>query len=57
MFVCLRELLLTAVSSIDDAFAAKHLPDLGYDVKDFKVFTWRLNNLEEVGEEVDESRL
>ncbi|KAF6765135.1 ubiquitin carboxyl-terminal hydrolase 5 [Ephemerocybe angulata] len=27
-----------------DAFAAKHLPDLGHDVKDFKVFSWRLNN-------------
>lgn len=28
----------------DEAFAAKHMPDLGHDVKDFKVFTWRLNN-------------
>lgn len=28
----------------DEAFAAKHLPDLGHDVKDFKVFTWRLKN-------------
>jgi hypothetical protein len=27
---------------IDKAFAAKHLPDLGYDVKGFRVFTWRL---------------
>ncbi|KAF8654190.1 hypothetical protein AX16_003719 [Volvariella volvacea WC 439] len=27
-----------------EAFAAKHLPDLGHDVKDFKVFTWRLSN-------------
>lgn len=26
----------------DDAFAAKHLPDLGFDVKDFKVFNWTL---------------
>ncbi|KAF8348462.1 ICP0-binding domain of ubiquitin-specific protease 7-domain-containing protein [Amanita rubescens] len=26
------------------AFAAKHLPDLGYDVKGFRVFTWRLTN-------------
>jgi ubiquitin carboxyl-terminal hydrolase 7 len=28
----------------DEAFAAKYLPDLGHDVKDFKVFTWRLAN-------------
>lgn len=26
-----------------EAFAAKHLPDLGHDVKDFQVFTWRLD--------------
>ncbi|KAJ3479232.1 hypothetical protein NLI96_g9207 [Meripilus lineatus] len=25
-----------------DAFAAKHMPDLGHDVKEFKVFTWKL---------------
>ena len=28
----------------DEAFAAKHMPDLGHDVKEFKVFTWRLTN-------------
>jgi ubiquitin carboxyl-terminal hydrolase 7 len=28
----------------DEAFAAKHMPDLGHDVKDFKVFTWKLTN-------------
>jgi ubiquitin carboxyl-terminal hydrolase 7 len=28
----------------DEAFAAKHMPDLGHDVKDFKVYTWRLTN-------------
>lgn len=28
--------------SPDEAFAAKHMPDLGHDVKDFKVYTWRL---------------
>ncbi|TEB31291.1 ubiquitin carboxyl-terminal hydrolase 5 [Coprinellus micaceus] len=28
----------------NEAFAARHLPDLGHDVKDFKVFTWRLTN-------------
>ncbi|KAF8350768.1 hypothetical protein F5887DRAFT_1210069 [Amanita rubescens] len=27
-----------------EAFAAKYLPDLGHDVKDFKVFSWRLTN-------------
>jgi len=27
----------------DEAFSAKHMPDLGHDVKDFKVSTWRLN--------------
>jgi hypothetical protein len=27
---------------LDDAFAAKHMPDLGHEVKDFKVFSWRL---------------
>ncbi|KAG6911473.1 hypothetical protein DXG01_014547 [Tephrocybe rancida] len=34
-----------AVSVRDhEAFAAKHMPDLGHDVKDFQVFTWHLNN-------------
>jgi len=28
----------------DESFAAKHMPDLGHDVKDFKVYTWRLTN-------------
>jgi ubiquitin carboxyl-terminal hydrolase 7 len=27
-----------------DAFASKHMPDLGHDVKDFQVYTWRINN-------------
>ncbi|PPQ74003.1 hypothetical protein CVT26_006372 [Gymnopilus dilepis] len=27
-----------------EAFAAKHMPDLGHDIKDFKVFTWHLTN-------------
>ncbi|KAH6918657.1 ubiquitin carboxyl-terminal hydrolase 5 [Coprinopsis sp. MPI-PUGE-AT-0042] len=26
-----------------EAFAAKHLPDLGHEVKDFQVFSWRLD--------------
>ncbi len=28
----------------DEAFAAKHMPDLGHDVKEFKVFSWKLAN-------------
>ncbi len=32
------------VCSTDDAFAAKHMPDLGHDVKEFKVFSWKLSN-------------
>ncbi|KAI6001236.1 ICP0-binding domain of ubiquitin-specific protease 7-domain-containing protein [Pisolithus albus] len=31
-------------SRYQKAFAAKHLPDLGYDIKDFKVYKWRLTN-------------
>ncbi|KAJ7046714.1 hypothetical protein C8F04DRAFT_1307881 [Mycena alexandri] len=27
-----------------EAFAAKHMPELGHDVQDFQVYTWRLNN-------------
>ncbi|EJD02278.1 cysteine proteinase [Fomitiporia mediterranea MF3/22] len=34
-----------AVSVRDrDAFAAKNMPDLGHEVKDFAVYTWRLTN-------------
>jgi len=29
-------------SHADEAFVAKHLPDLGHDVKDLKVFSWTL---------------
>lgn len=32
------------INPADEAFAAKHMPDLGHDMKDFKVFSWRLNN-------------
>ena len=28
----------------DEAFAAKHMPDLGHEVKEFKVFHWKLTN-------------
>jgi ubiquitin carboxyl-terminal hydrolase 7 len=27
----------------DEAFARKNMPDLGYDVEDFKVYTWKLS--------------
>jgi hypothetical protein len=30
--------------SLDEAFVLKHMPDLGHDVKDFKVFTWHLTS-------------
>jgi len=39
-----RSWLLIVVASKDEAFAAKHMPDLGHDVKDFKVFSWKLTN-------------
>ena len=26
----------------DEAFAAKHMPELGHDVKEFRVYTWKL---------------
>ncbi|KZT28449.1 cysteine proteinase [Neolentinus lepideus HHB14362 ss-1] len=33
------------VSVLDhDAFAAKHMPDLGHEVKEFKVYHWKLSN-------------
>lgn len=28
----------------DEAFVARHMPDLGYDQKDFTAFTWKLKN-------------
>jgi hypothetical protein len=33
-----------SIFSQDEAFASKHMPDLGHDVKDFTVYSWRLNN-------------
>jgi ubiquitin carboxyl-terminal hydrolase 7 len=38
------ELEVDITASQDEAFASKHMPDLGHDVKDFTVYTWRLNN-------------
>lgn len=37
-----RRLLTTCI--LDDAFAAKYMPDLGHDVKEFQVHTWRVHN-------------
>ena len=33
---------LLIIASTDEAFAAKHMPDLGHDVKEIRVFTWKL---------------
>jgi len=33
---------LFIIGFTDEAFAAKHMPDLGHDVKEFRVFTWKL---------------
>lgn len=37
-------LIGVVIAISDEAFVAKHMPDLGHDVKDFQVYTWRLNN-------------
>lgn len=48
---CLSEIVRTGtfvllpyflIASTDEAFAAKHMPDLGHDVKEFRVFSWKL---------------
>jgi hypothetical protein len=33
---------LFIIGFTDEAFAAKHMPDLGQDVKEFRVFSWKL---------------
>jgi ubiquitin carboxyl-terminal hydrolase 7 len=33
---------LFIIGFTDEAFAAKHMPDLGHDVKEFRVFSWKL---------------
>lgn len=35
---------LTEFHLLDDAFAAKHMPDLGHEVNEFTVFHWRISN-------------
>ena len=46
LFFSVHATLLAHCSHIlhppDDAFAARHMPNLGHDVKDFKVFHWKL---------------
>jgi ubiquitin carboxyl-terminal hydrolase 7 len=33
---------LFIIGFTDEAFAAKHMPDPGHDVKEFRVFSWKL---------------
>ncbi|RPD80183.1 cysteine proteinase [Lentinus tigrinus ALCF2SS1-7] len=42
------------IVSVNDheAFAAKHMPDLGHDVKEFKVFTWKLTNWKKLDKKI-----
>ena len=44
LVLCWLLILIIVINPADEAFAAKYLPDLGQDIKDFKVFSWRLNN-------------
>jgi len=32
----------------DDAFAAKHMPDLGHDIEEFRVFHWKLQGWKKI---------
>ncbi|KAI6036100.1 hypothetical protein PISMIDRAFT_10918 [Pisolithus microcarpus 441] len=49
--------IIDDVVSVHDheAFAAKHLPELGHDVKDFQVFTWRLTNWKKLEKKITSS--
>jgi len=38
-----------------DAFALKNMPDLGHEVKDFKVFSWRLSNWRKLEKKITSS--
>ena len=38
----LLHLFIIIIASTDEAFAAKHMPDLGHDVKEIRVFSWKL---------------
>ena len=39
---CFRPLIFFIIGFTDEGFATKHLPDLGHDVKEFRVFSWKL---------------
>ena len=41
---CIVVDLIVLLAFEDEAFAAKHMPDLGHEVKEFMVFHWPLNN-------------
>lgn len=43
LLVIFKELSLS-YSFSDEAFAAKNMPDLGHEIKDFKVYSWRLTH-------------
>ena len=38
--------------SLDDALVAKHMPDLGHDIKEFQVFHWELHDWKELGKKL-----
>lgn len=38
-----------------EAFAAKHMPDLGHDVKEFQVFHWKLTNWKKLDKKITSS--
>jgi len=40
---------------IDEAFATKHMPDLGHDVKEFKVLHWMLSGWKRLGTKLTSS--
>ena len=39
----------------DDAFAAEHIPDMGHDLKEFRVFHWKLQGWKKLGKELTSS--
>ena len=49
---CVLDSLSASVLILDEAFAAKHMPDLGHDVKEFKVFTWKLTNWKKLDKKI-----
>ena len=49
---CVPDSLSASFLILDEAFAAKHMPDLGHDVKEFKVFTWKLTNWKKLDKKI-----